>query len=480
MPKYRQIFYFLLTNMPANGKMKQIVMLLYRGLKMRKQIHKLLATVLSIIMILSVVPTTSYASELCGCGIVGRLGELRAKFPDGKYWNHLANSYHNNDGPYNTCTNENCMNPDSYTDTPCTTHNGFAGVGCYDCNNFDSGIQCFGFANKIFYDVFGVYASQMQKRYDFDNISIGDWIRVNNDSHSAVVIDRSGSNLTVVEANYGTNCMIQWNRTININTVTYYKHASNWSIINEAHSYGEWQTVIEANCVEEGSKKRVCSYCGNTQVEAIPLLEHTWSDWEITTSIYGPEIVRHCKCGIAQFHRLSENCTINNAKENISVIPLQGGNLPETAEVKVEKTKADDKHVTYEIHLENNGVEVQPQTPVLVKLPIPDWFDRDKLNIYRKEADGSRTRLDYIIYGDFAYFETDHFSVYEILEKLCGDINSDNSVNNKDLTRLFKYLSGWDVDPKEEMLDINGDGKVNNKDLTRLFQYLSGWAVDIF
>ena len=61
-----------------------------------------------------------------------------------------------------------------------------------------------------------------------------------------------------------------------------------------------------------------------------------------------------------------------------------------------------------------------------------------------------------------------------------GDIDGDGEVNNKDLTRLFQYLSDWDVEVNEAALDVNGDGKVNNKDLTRLFQYLSDWDVEIF
>ena len=60
-----------------------------------------------------------------------------------------------------------------------------------------------------------------------------------------------------------------------------------------------------------------------------------------------------------------------------------------------------------------------------------------------------------------------------------GDINGDGLVNNKDLTRLMKYIAGENVEVVEAALDVNGDGTVNNKDLTRLMKYLAGADVTI-
>ena len=92
-----------------------------------------------------------------------------------------------------------------------------------------------------------------------------------------------------------------------------------------------------------------------------------------------------------------------------------------------------------------------------------------------------------ILYTDVAAVTETTVTTYSVPSYLssasaimAGDINSDSKVNNKDLTRLFQYLSKWNVTVNEAVLDVNGDKKVNNKDLTRLFQYLSKWDVEIF
>ena len=40
------------------------------------------------------------------------------------------------------------------------------------------------------------------------------------------------------------------------------------------HTYGEWQTIKEADCVNVGERERTCS-CGETETEEISALGHT-------------------------------------------------------------------------------------------------------------------------------------------------------------------------------------------------------------
>ncbi|MBQ9558074.1 MAG: peptidoglycan DD-metalloendopeptidase family protein [Clostridia bacterium] len=89
----------------------------------------------------------------------------------------------------------------------------------------------------------------------------------------------SGKNFwscTAVNSNpYGDEYIVSgsWNGVDNI----YYSRDYSGS---HTHSYGSWQTVVEATCTVNGSRQRVCS-CGDTQTESIPATGHSWNAGEV-------------------------------------------------------------------------------------------------------------------------------------------------------------------------------------------------------
>ena len=211
-------------------------------------LKRVLSVLLSVVMILSiffVIPTTVYAAD----GVYNKIMSLQNRFPNGKYWDHQVTNGYNNGDQLKAAGDESYS--DYVTSYPCATHSGTAAIWQYDCNYFDGGMQCWGFACKIFFETFGVRASKLPKRTDINNISVGDYLRYGTDSngHSAIVLSRNGDSITVVECNnlnYGGFCNIHWGGESNINSVSYFKHASNWDSINNSYhsepsaSFSDW------------------------------------------------------------------------------------------------------------------------------------------------------------------------------------------------------------------------------------------------
>ncbi len=63
---------------------------------------------------------------------------------------------------------------------------------------------------------------------------------------------------------------------------------------------------------------------------------------------------------------------------------------------------------------------------------------------------------------------------------LPGDVNGDGEVNNKDVTRLIRYIKYGDVAAVSYAHDVNGDGAKDNKDVTRLIRCIKYGDVEIF
>lgn len=175
---------------------------------MMKKIKLLLVVLMTCLTVCLTMPNTKVeaASKMT-------LAQLRAKFPHGKYWNHIGSKYNN---------------PDGWTNTPCT-HHGYKGSGCSytgscGCNNVGDGhdaIQCMGYAYKLGLDAYGtnpyywkVYTGSSARNYLYNKLKPGDVVRINNNGHSIFITGVSGNTVTYTDCNAGATCVIRWGKTM--------------------------------------------------------------------------------------------------------------------------------------------------------------------------------------------------------------------------------------------------------------------------
>lgn len=88
-----------------------------------------------------------------------------------------------------------------------------------------------------------------------------------------------------------------------------------------------------------------------------------------------------------------------------------------TEELIINAIKSVGKFTPYNIDLMKDNVKIQPNGKVKVSIPIPEGYDKTKLEIYRVEENGKTIKYDVKVEGNYATFETDHFSIYVLAEK---------------------------------------------------------------
>ena len=175
---------------------------------------KLLSFILCALLVLSCAFAAPVKIDAGAAVSSAKIAELKKKFPDGKYWNHVGSTKNN---------------PDGYTSKPCT-HHGAGGSGCSiteggcECNYFNKAIQCAGYAYKIAYELTGSLASEgngwtKTTTLNASKLAVGDIIRYLGNRHSICVVGVKGDTIAYTGANWGGNCLIRWG-TMDISQLT--------------------------------------------------------------------------------------------------------------------------------------------------------------------------------------------------------------------------------------------------------------------
>lgn len=247
------------------------------------------------------------------------------------------------------------------------------------------------------------------------------------------------------------------------------------------HDYNAWIDLSDVSCTQDGISVRSCKRCALIDVEKekayghddnngdgkcdeckvvlessgtvtpdAPHTEHTYSKWVTEGAIS----YRQCtECGHIEIKFVTTDGDIEIEYPNQSEQPdcsfdveaVEGEEFV-LIEEKVSEGIGTEFEVlkAFDINLKNSdGVHVQPDGSVKVKLPL-GWEKDGSYKVYRDNGDGTFTDMNAVRQGSHMVFDTDHFSVYIIVEETASSAPDDTTPEapeeNKKEDNVFSFL----------------------------------------
>ena len=208
--------------------------------------------------------------------------------------------------------------------------------------------------------------------------------------------------------------------------------------------------VVPSTCKVAGMEYDICSECGETFNEkTLPLEAHTWSEWtvvkEATTTAEGLEKRTCSACGEVETRAIEKLKALVDEKTGVEI--NYNDEYEANTEIKVEEQfsgksfqllnteygKVNSK--IYDIATYKDGVKVQPDGEITVRIPLPDGFTTNKVFVcYVDSVSGKVTKIPCEVKDGYVTFKTNHFSEYAIVEQLANV----KSVSVSDITMNYK------------------------------------------
>ena len=212
------------------------------------------------------------------------------------------------------------------------------------------------------------------------------------------------------------------------------------------HNYNsKWTVLTQATCSQSGISVRACKRCAEIEALTVPAYGHHDNNGDSKcddcgcvveipenthkTHTYGQWITegniswRECtECGSVEIKLVTNGGDVEIEAPEQPDCEFEVDSLEGTDFILVEESVSANLGENWEvlkafdINLKNSdGVHVQPDGTVKVKLPL-DWEKDGNYKVYRVNSDGSFTDMEAYRQGSHMVFDTDHFSVYVIVE----------------------------------------------------------------
>ncbi len=208
--------------------------------------------------------------------------------------------------------------------------------------------------------------------------------------------------------------------------------------LGHGHTLGLNESCVPSTCTVQGYEMSICLDCGEvveSTILPLDLTNHNWSRWAVVTpATYLTEGVEQrvcCWCGGTETRPipvLVPQQKIEDPETGIS-LNTQQGVLPEGTTFEVDdvfdgtyftllnRELGNVESTMYNITPKADGENMQPDGWVLVRLPLPAGYDPANVNIYYISTEtGVIERMDSYIEDGYICFQTNHFSVYAIVD----------------------------------------------------------------
>ncbi|HBI63678.1 MAG TPA: hypothetical protein DDX51_00960 [Clostridiales bacterium] len=143
-----------------------------------------------------------------------------------------------------------------------------------------AGNGCAGFAFRLSDEAFGNLPARIIGKFAYSEIRVGDILRVNDDSHSVIVLKISSSRITIAEGNYMGK--IHWGREMTKRQVM---NTSDYLVTRYPCKHNYIVKKVEPTCVDPGYVEHTCRICGDSYRDQYnnTLKPHQWGELYVIT-----------------------------------------------------------------------------------------------------------------------------------------------------------------------------------------------------
>ena len=148
-------------------------------------------------------------------------------------------------------------------------------------------------------------------------------------------------------------------------------------------------------------------------------------------------------------------------------------------------TKTVSNGFEYDISLTKDGLPVDIDGSVTVKIPVPESMQGKDCYVYFKNSSGEYINVTAALQNGCMVFNTDSLGKFVLSTKkitvVSGDLNGDGNVDAADAVLMQRYDSGLATLTAEQLsaADVTGDGTVDAADAVKIQRYDAGLISEI-